>query len=146
MNGARDYHRIITEASNRKLGGLEWTKLGYKNHGGDAECFRKGNVLYVLSKHARGRTFFIYLIADDGELFQVYGIVDGNPGWTESYGWLHRGTWVKPILAYLRKLAQDIEAHKTTLEEWERRKQSESNRAIGEKVTKFNEMFREVSV
>ena len=23
----------------------------------------------------------------------VYGVVSGNPGWTEVYGWIHEGKW-----------------------------------------------------
>lgn len=146
MNGAREFHRLIVNAHTRGLGGLEKTRLGYSNHGGNALCLRKDNVLYVVASHARGKTLHIYLIDEDDALFKVYGIVDGNSGWTESYGWLHRGTWVKPILAYLRQLARDIEVDKDAVEERERRKQSLANVAIGAKISRFNEMFREANV
>jgi uncharacterized protein CbrC (UPF0167 family) len=26
---------------------------------------------------------------------EVYGVTSGNPGWTETYGWLHTGKWVE---------------------------------------------------
>jgi len=25
---------------------------------------------------------------------EVYGVIGGNPGWTERYGWIHKGKWV----------------------------------------------------
>lgn len=60
--------------------------------------------LYLLpGSHARGRTFHIYVLPSADPItgppygvkdaVVVYGIVSGQPGWTESYGWLHRGQW-----------------------------------------------------
>lgn len=62
--------------------------------------------LYVVSgRHARGRTFYAYLL-DPGQVLahstrqgpnnkhpgiaeqqEVFGVVRGQPGWTEEYGW-----------------------------------------------------------
>jgi hypothetical protein len=144
MVGATEYYRIIKEAHSNKLGGLEKTRLGYVNHGGDAQCYRWNNALFVTASHARGETFFIYLIGDNDELFEVYGITGGQRGWTETYGWLRKGTWTRVILAYLRVLKRDTTTHKENLVEAERKKQAERNRPIAEKVAKFNAMFREV--
>lgn len=145
MNGASQYYYTIRRADERGLGGLVKTPLGYDNHGGDAKCYRWGNVLFVIASHARGNTFFIYLIDENNKLFKVYGITGGQPGWTETYGWLHKGTWTKPILAYLRKLERDITIHDENEAEKDRREQAEANREIGESIAKFNDMFREVS-
>ncbi len=64
--------------------------------------------LYISSHyHARGKTFRIYVLPE-GEVavpngpnaplnknaVEVYGITGGQPGWTETYGWLHQGKWV----------------------------------------------------
>lgn len=88
-------------------------------------------------------TFFIYLIDDDGkDLFKVYGIIGGNPGWTETYGWLHKGTWVTPILQYFRNIEREIVEHDEKIEQKRRAKEREQNKAIGEQVNKFNAMFR----
>jgi hypothetical protein len=61
--------------------------------------------LYLLSgSHARGKTFNIYVLPK-GEVInnnstplnkdavEVYGIIGGQPGWSETYGWLHNGPW-----------------------------------------------------
>jgi len=75
-----------------------------------ARLFRTGQYgrLYLVSgEHARGRTFHIYVLPKDEEVVrnglnnpplnsksvEVYGIVSGQPGWTESYGWIHHGQW-----------------------------------------------------
>lgn len=75
-----------------------------------AELFPTGQYgrLYITSgTHARGRTFRIQVLPagekakGNGEMnmclnkdaVEVYGIVSGNPGWTEEYGWLHVGSW-----------------------------------------------------
>ena len=78
--------------------------------------------------HARGKTFQIFILPDiDGHpekvvpngsnnpplnrnAIEVYGIVSGQPGWTESYGWLYRGVWeqdIQEIYARL-KTAQEV--------------------------------------
>jgi len=58
---------------------------------------RKHNKLQtVASQHARGKTFHVYILNDAGEqTVEVYGVVSGNPGWTEQYGWLHSGKWIE---------------------------------------------------
>ena len=64
--------------------------------------------LYIVSgDHARGRTFRIQVLPKgviakkngagnlclNTDAVEVYGVVSGNPGWTEEYGWLHEGKW-----------------------------------------------------
>lgn len=64
--------------------------------------------LYIVSgRHARGQTFRIYVLPKgeaaksngdnnpclNDNAVEVYGVVGGQPGWTESYGWLHEGKW-----------------------------------------------------
>lgn len=142
MKGAREYFNIIRSAHYRKLDGLEETKLGYRNHGGDARCYRSGNILYVTASHARGKTLHIYLIDENEELFQVYGVTGGNSGWTETYGWTHKGTWVKPILQQLKNLSKAIDAHDEELASVKREREREENKQIGAKVEHFNQMFR----
>jgi hypothetical protein len=51
-----------------------------------------GKLRIVSSEHARGKTFHIYIGSKDNEV-EVFGIISGNPGWTESYGWKHKGPW-----------------------------------------------------
>jgi hypothetical protein len=75
-----------------------------------AKLFETGQYgrLYVVSgSHARGKTFHIYVLPKDvvaipngpnngpinKDAIEVYGAVDGQRGWTETYGWLHHGPW-----------------------------------------------------
>ncbi len=51
-----------------------------------------GKLRIVSGEHARGRTFRVY-VGDEKNSVEVYGIISGNPGWTECYGWLHKGPW-----------------------------------------------------
>jgi len=80
-----------------------------------AKLFKTGQYgrLYIVSgEHARGRTFRIQVLPE-GEIaksngehnlclnknaVEVYGIIKGHSGWTEEYGWLHRGRWEKDFL------------------------------------------------
>jgi len=73
-----------------------------------AELFETGQYgkLFLTSgSHARGKEFFIHVlpegvkVKDTMELYkteskvEVYGVIGGNPGWTEWYGWIHQGKW-----------------------------------------------------
>ena len=75
-----------------------------------AKMFKSGQHgrLYLCSSsHARGETFRIFVLPSgeaarpngpsngplNSDAVEVYGVVSGNPGWTETYGWLHRGKW-----------------------------------------------------
>jgi hypothetical protein len=74
-----------------------------------ARLFRTGQygrLYFVSQSHARGETFRIFVLpAGENPIpngpnaplnknaIEVYGIVSGQPGWTEKYGWLHRGPW-----------------------------------------------------
>ncbi len=63
--------------------------------------------LYISSHyHARGKTFRIFVLPKDTEAIpngpnaplnkdavEVYGVISGNRGWSEVYGWLHKGRW-----------------------------------------------------
>ena len=50
---------------------------------------------WVSNTHARGETFHIYILGNNGRrTVEVYGITGGQPGWTETYGWLHVGPWI----------------------------------------------------
>jgi uncharacterized protein (DUF1015 family) len=64
--------------------------------------------LYITSgHHARGTTFRIQILPEGEEAkyngsvntclnsnaVEVYGIISGNAGWTEEYGWIHKGKW-----------------------------------------------------
>lgn len=62
--------------------------------------------LYIVSGfHARGKTFQIWVLPEGlseasgrsyplcSDAVEVYGVIGGNPGWSEQYGWLHKGKW-----------------------------------------------------
>ena len=88
--------------------------------------------LYIVSgRHARGKTFHIYVLPE-GELakpngdcnpplndnaVEVYGVISGQRGWTESYGWIHTGAWKED---FLNMYAQKVE-HGKWLEEQKNR-------------------------
>lgn len=63
--------------------------------------------------HARGLTFNVWVLPE-GEVVreggypsqdavEVYGIIGGQPGWTEYYGWLRDGPWKKDFEALVAK-------------------------------------------
>lgn len=85
-----------------------------------ADIFRSGQhgKLFLASgSHARGRTFHIWVLPDgvktDNPWFEpraveVYGVTSGQPGWTETYGWLHEGPWQEDFFALVEKRREEI--------------------------------------
>ena len=77
-----------------------------------------GRLYLVSGEHARGRTFHIWVLPADAasmpvhlkDAVEVYGITGGNPGWTETYGWLHRGKWEQDFAALVDKRKAEIAA------------------------------------
>lgn len=102
-----------------------------------AELFKSpqqhGKLFLVPGSHARGDTFRIYVLPYDYTLVgmpwqekdavEVYGIVSGNSGWTETYGWLHRGPWVEDFEAIVAKRKEEVEEQK-------RKRQQEKEEAV----------------
>ena len=83
MNGAREYCKLFRKAQ------------------------QIGRLYMIPSHHARGKTFRIYVLPEGEKVIEngginppcnvdaveVYGVIGGQRGWSESYGWLHRGPW-----------------------------------------------------
>jgi len=81
-----------------------------------------GRLYCVAGEHARGSTFHVQVLPEgekavpnysnmclNNDAVEVYGIISGQPGWSEVYGWLHKGPWVKDLerLLVSCKLAEE---------------------------------------
>ena len=69
---------------------------------------RHGKLRLVSGSHARGKTFHIYVTPDGEKEIEVYGITGGQPGWTETYGWLHKGKWQEDFAAIVESRRKEI--------------------------------------
>jgi hypothetical protein len=78
------------------------------------ETGQYGKLYIESSSHARGLTFHIWVGGEPRgkDSVEVFGIIGGNPGWTESYGWLHEGAWQEDM----HKLVKQKESDKLALE------------------------------
>lgn len=107
-----------------------------------AELFETGQYgkLYLtVGSHARGDTFHIQVLpkgekaspngtgnlCTNENAVVVYGVIGGNPGWTEFYGWLHKGKWQEDF----RKLVEERKAE-IALEEREQSAEKASAEAV----------------
>ena len=97
-----------------------------------------GKMFLVSGSHARGETFHIWILPTDEPIMkmpwtvkdavEVYGITGGQPGWTETYGWLHDGKWKDDF-------AKLVAARKIEIDE----AKAERERATAEKETAATE-------
>jgi len=146
MKGADGYYNLIDKADKLKIGDLKRiTCYGY-GYG-----FKHKNIVFVLSTHARGKCFKIWIYENDnikGTLkdnhLEVYGITGGQPGWTETYGWLHNGSWVKYITNYFQQLEKLIyeEGHKNEIAADKTEEIRKKN--IQNKIDKFDNIFSKI--
>lgn len=92
-----------------------------------AKLFKTGQYgkLYItVGRHARGHFFHIQILPEgedaipNGEsnpcindnAVEVYGIIGGQPGWIEQYGWLHEGKWQQNFNELVEKRKIEIAA------------------------------------
>lgn len=63
-----------------------------------------GRLFFQFHTHARGKCFELFLlpegvsvksstISGTKDAIEVYGMTGGQRGWTETYGWTHKGKW-----------------------------------------------------
>jgi len=109
-----------------------------------SELFSTGQIdrLYIVSGyHARGKTFRIYVLPEDEKAIpnsrfnpplnkdavEVYGIIGGQPGWTETYGWLHEGKWQEDFQLLATQRLFEKKEHEAihALEKEEKKQQAE---------------------
>ena len=102
-----------------------------------AELFEQSqqhDKLYLqVESHARGKTFKIWVLPTDDliegsihnveDAVTVYGVVSGNPGWTETYGWIHKGKWVQDFERLVEERKEQLELRR--IKEEAKRKQAE---------------------
>jgi hypothetical protein len=94
--------------------------------------FHKGQYdrLYIYpGSHARGKTFHIYVLPEGVKAkpneapwtingaVEVYGVLGGFNGWTEYYGWLHKGKWQEDFESLYKKEVEKYEADAKKSEE-----------------------------
>ena len=80
-----------------------------------------GRLYLVCGEHARGKTFHILVLPSVDptirlpwtvkDAVEVYGVTGGQPGWKETYGWLHHGKWEQDFAALVEARHAEIETH-----------------------------------
>lgn len=146
MTGARKY--AIPIFSTYEQLGLE--KLYDKSvHG----CIYYGNhTVFEFDQHARGRTLNIYIIKNEDVLrdnglyycdsLKVYGMVSGQCGWDEKYGWIVEGIWCKYINNILETSLFLYEQNKEKAEAEERQRKIEKREKIENRAKEFEKFFQ----
>lgn len=103
------------------------------------ETGQHGRLYIVCGYHARGSTFRIFVLPKgeaaipngdsnpplNKDAVEVYGITGGQPGWTETYGWLHKGKWQENFNRLLTERKRAYDDRETRMAE----KQKEAEQA-----------------
>ena len=131
MQGAGKYAIPMFSTYNQL--GLE--KIFDKDFG--SYIYYGNHTAFDFDQHARGRTLDIFLVENEEELkekglyncdrVKVYGMVSGQCGWNEKYGWIIEGAWCEYINDILEKSLFFYEQNT------KRAKANEKQRKIGER-------------
>ena len=73
---------------------------------------------------------------------KVYGMVSGQCGWTEKYGWIEEGSWCKYINGILEKSLFFYEQNKKKAEANEKQRKIEEREKIEKRAKEFEKFFR----
>lgn len=80
--------------------------------------------LYIVSgRHARGQTFHVYVLPEGVEAkpngtnnpplnedaVEVYGVLGGQRGWTEYYGWIYEGKWKEDFMKLVNEKKKEVD-------------------------------------
>jgi hypothetical protein len=103
--------------------------IGAKEYAELFETGQHGRLYLVSGRHARGRTFQIFILPEGEEAIQnsdnaplnkdaveVYGVVHGQPGWNESYGWLYEGKWETDFIQLAKERYDELSKKKCIAE------------------------------
>jgi len=101
---------------------------GAREYAGMFNTGQYGKLYLTRGKHARGRTFHIQVLPEGEKAItngsmnmctnenavEVFGVICGNPGWSEVYGWLHEGKWQKDFCQLVKNRKEEIAAENQT--------------------------------
>ncbi len=96
--------------------------IGAREYATKFKTGQYGRLYIVSGSHARGRTFHIYILPEgekaipngpnnpplNKDAVEVYGIIGGQSGWSEIYGWLHKGKWQEDFKILLEEIDKKI--------------------------------------
>jgi hypothetical protein len=119
-----------------------------------AGLFKTGQYgkLYITSfYHARGKTFRIQVLPEgekaksngpgnpclNKDAVTVYGIVLGQSGWNEKYGWLYKGPWQEDFYKLVEKRKKEIENR----EEIEKKRKQEKEEAERQRIKNLLDQY-----
>ena len=109
-----------------------------------------GKLYIASSSHARGYTFKIQVLPEgekakknydnlctNSNAVLVYGVVCGQAGWTEEYGWLHEGPWQEDFEKLVQEKTDALEEKEKTSARREVIAKKEEDRRIRKLLNKY---------
>lgn len=127
---------------------------GRDTYPGYGNAIIRNNIIIASGDHARGRTVHIFLVDNEDYIgniincpgkLEVYGVVSGQPGWNEEYGWIHSGSWVKVIERIIDNVLIEIEQKEYEVFNENQEYIEMMQDTLNEKLSKFENMFKELN-
>jgi hypothetical protein len=144
LNFIKKIVKVVNGVSTYNLKGKDY----YSGYG---SAIIRDNIIIVSGSHARGRTAHIFLVDCDDYIgniincpnkLEIYGIVSGQPGWDEVYGWLHSGSWVKIIEKLVDDILIEIQQKEMEIYNENEDYKNKMQETLNKKLNKFENMFK----
>ncbi len=124
---------------------------GAKQYAGLFKTGQYGRLYITSGSHARGTTFRIQLLPEgekaipngsnntclNKDAVEVYGILGGNSGWTEYYGWIHKGKWCEDFENMVIEREIEIENETKLHQEYIENEKALQNKKIETLLNKY---------
>ncbi len=105
-----------------------------------------GRLYITSSSHARGRTLRIQVLPEgekaipngsnnpclNKDAVMVYDAISGQLGWTETYGWLHKGKWQDDFEKLVVDREKEIKYRERKLDERKKEESEKEQQRISE--------------
>ena len=115
------------------------------------ESHQKGRLFFVVSDHARGTTFRVFVLPAgedaikngssnaplNSNAVEVFGQIGGNLGWTDFYGWIHKGKWQDDFNEYVEVLKEQKETYRRKLDKAKQAREAQEAKELERNLSNY---------
>ena len=115
------------------------------------ETHQKGRLFFVVSSHARGRTFRVFVLPEgeaaiengssnaplNSNSVEVFGQIGGHSGWTDFYGWIHKGKWQDDFNKYVEVLKEQKETYRRKLDKAKQTREAQEAKELERNLSNY---------
>lgn len=112
----------------------------------NGESQQIGKLYLQFYTHARGKCFEMYVLPEGVEAsgrrghkesVEVYGVTGGQRGWTETYGWKHKGKWQEDFASIVSQKSKERSEKQKSLRSEKEKRRLDEKESINERLSQY---------